>query len=206
MRTWRCKPVAARRWSGAVVLGAGAVLVMLAAAYLWVLGGPVPPQAAPLTGAFALQTMDGRPVTDRSFPGRFLLIYFGYTECRDVCPTTLRAVAAALAQLGPRGDAVQPLFITVDPLHDTQAVLRRALAAFSPRILGLTGTPAQIAQARQAYRIDAIVHPPTPGTADAVIDHSSVLFLAAPDRRTIVPIPADAPDSVIASTIARHLN
>jgi len=157
-------------------------------------------------GPFALTDGDGHTVTDRDLHGRYVLVYFGYTFCPDVCPTTLNAVAAALDQLGPRADKVQGLFITVDPARDTPQVVKEYAAAFSPRIMGLSGTPQQIADVARAYRVYFAAKPPdTPGAAYTV-DHSSLLYLMDPNGRFVAPIRADQPPDQMAAEIARHLS
>jgi hypothetical protein len=102
----------------------------------------------------------------RSFPGRYTLIYFGYTHCRDVCPTTLAELAGALDVLGRKADLIQPLFVALDPERDTPLVLQIRLASLSPRLLGLTGTPEQISAIAHAYRASSIVHPAAAGGYD----------------------------------------
>ena len=106
----------------------------------------------------------GSKVTDRDFRGRYVLLYFGYTSCPDICPTTLDAVADAMHLLGARADRLQPVFVTVDPRHDTPAVVGDYVKLFGARLVGLTGTEAQITRIEKEYRIhssvmhDASVH------------------------------------------------
>jgi protein SCO1/2 len=88
---------------------------------------------------FALVDAEGKPVTDADFPGKFLLIYFGYTHCADQCPTALTTIVEALGEIGAAANAVQPIFITIDPERDRGPMLRTFTAAFDPRIVGLTG-------------------------------------------------------------------
>ena len=144
MPTCRCKPKPPNRRGLLTVLAAVAGLLLLTGGYLWFLGGTAPSSPTTVGGPFALTAASGEPVTDQSFRGRYVLLYFGYTSCQDVCPVTLTSVAAALDLLGPRAVRVQPLFVTVDPQRDTQEVLRRYVSAFTPRLVGLTGTPRQI--------------------------------------------------------------
>ena len=97
-------------------------------------------------GHFALSMPDGRRVTDATFRGKWLLVYFGYTSCPDVCPTTLSAMALALDKLGPLADKVQPVFITVDPERDTPQIVGEYVKDFDPRFVGLVGSPERSAR------------------------------------------------------------
>lgn len=178
--------------------GLAACLLLLAGAYLLLLGGPAP---SGIGGAFALTGGDGRTVTDRTLRGRYAVLYFGYTHCDDVCPQTLAALASALDALGPKADRVQPVFISVDPERDTPEVIRAYTEAVSPRLVGLTGTPAQLRDAARAYRVGSVAHPGGRG-----IDHSSVLYLLGPDGRFIAPIRADETAPEMAAELAREIS
>ncbi len=136
---------------------------------------------APLGGPFRLVAGDGRVVTDRDFPGQALLIYFGYTNCPDVCPLTLRRMAEAIDQLGAEGTRVQPLFITVDPTRDTPDVMRRYTAAISPRLIGLTGGDDAIHEVEREFRVTATKQ----GEA---MDHGALLYLVRPGARGAIPL------------------
>lgn len=94
-------------------------------------------------GPFTLVNQDGRTVTERDFAGATHLVFFGFTHCPDVCPTTLQQISAVLAALGPKGQAMRVAFITVDPERDDPASLKTYLSSFDPRITGLTGTPSR---------------------------------------------------------------
>jgi len=102
-------------------------------------------------GAFESTADTGETVTDKSFAGKLLLVFFGYTFCPDVCPTTLNSVALALDELGDDAASIQALFVTVDPARDTPEVLAEYTSAFHPDILGLSGTPAQTASMAKSY-------------------------------------------------------
>ena len=178
-----------------------------AGAFFWV-GSAMSPRPATdtarLGGPFSLIDPTGRPVSDRDFRGKFMLIYFGYTHCADVCPTTLTKVAAALQTLGPSADRVRPIFITVDPRRDTPVLVGRYAALFSPRILGLTGSPAQIAAVERAYGVYAAPEG-TPEQLDAAIDHSSILYLVGPDGGFVAPVRIDGAPADLAADVARYL-
>ncbi len=143
-------------------------------------GGVVLPGGTSLGGPFTLTDHDGRAVTDATYRGRLMLVFFGFTFCPDVCPTELQTVAAALDQLGPRAAEVRPLFVSVDPGRDTPAKLRDYVALFHPAITGLTGTPEQVAAAARAYRVYyARVTPP--GASEYLMDHSAFTYLMGRD-------------------------
>ncbi len=188
------------------VLGGGGALLLLTAGYLWMLGGTTPPREAAIGGPFTLTATDGATVTDASFHGRYVLVYFGYTHCVDICPTTLTAMADALDVLGQRAARVQPVFVTVDPQRDTPDVMRQYMAPFTPRLVGLTGTQDQIRQMQQNYRVSSIVHPGSAGSMGYTVDHSSVVYLIGPDGRYLAPIRADESGPEMASDIARHIS
>ena len=186
------------------------VLILAMAGWMWLSPGlsqRVTGQAG-IGGPFELVNGDGKTVTDRAWPGKYLLVYFGYTFCPDVCPTTLNEMAGALEQLGPKANLLQPLFITVDPKRDTPDAVKQFAAAFSPRLVGLTGTQDQIAKAARAYRVFFKVHAPKDGEKadEYTVDHSSIIYLMGPDGRFIAPIRADLPADAMAKDIARHLS
>lgn len=195
---------AQHRRTGIALFSAASGLLLLAGAYLWLLGGTAPVRPV-IGGPFTLTQSDGRVVTDRDFRGHYLLIYFGYTSCPDICPTTLSMVANAMDILGPRAQQLQPLFITVDPAHDTPAMMRDYVRAFGERIVGLTGTDAEIRTIEQEYRISSTVHENGSGTDDYTVDHTAVLFLVAPDGRYLAPIPATETGPELAKDLARYL-
>jgi protein SCO1/2 len=130
----------------------------------------------PIGGPFELVDHTGTTRTDAEFRGKLLLIYFGFTYCPDICPTDLQAMSLAVDQLGSAGDAVQPLFITLDPERDTREHLADYVPMFHPRLLGLTGTPAAIREVASAYKVyHAKVQ--TGGRSDYTIDHSGFIYL-----------------------------
>jgi protein SCO1/2 len=181
-----------------------AMLLLACGAYLFVSGGR--PAALTVGGPFSLIDGDGHPVTDQTWRGKYLLVYFGYTFCPDVCPTTLSNVADALDKLGPKADRLQALFITIDPKRDTAPVVKQYAAAFGPRIVGLTGSPEQIAAAAKAYRVYYAEHRTGPGPDDYSMDHSSVLYLMGPDGKFITPVRADQTGPEIATALTKLMS
>jgi cytochrome oxidase Cu insertion factor (SCO1/SenC/PrrC family) len=180
-----------------------AVLILGTGTFVWLSGGGT---ASLVGGPFTLQDGDGKLVTDRDFRGKYMLVYFGYTFCPDVCPTTLNEVANALEHLGPKAASLQPVFITVDPKRDTPAVVKQYTAAFIPRLIGLTGTPEQIAQVAQEYRVYYAEHRTGSGPNDYSMDHSSILYLMGPDGKFIAPIRADQSGADMAADLAKLIS
>ncbi len=200
------KPTPQRRIVPLIGAGAAGLLIVLAAA-IWVFGAPAPVrQAAAIGGPFTLEDGAGKTVTDGSYRGKYMLVYFGYTFCPDVCPTTLNDVAQALDKLGPKQDRIQPLFITVDPARDTPAVVQQYAAAFSPHLVGLTGTPDQIAAVAHEYRVYYAQHKTGPNPGDYTMDHSSILYLMDPSGQFIGIIRADEGADKMAADLATYLS
>jgi protein SCO1/2 len=131
-------------------------------------------------GPFSLVDHNGRQVTQADYAGRYLLIYFGYTYCPDVCPTELQTMTEALDLLGDDAKAVQPLFITIDPARDTVPAMADYVSHFYDSFVGLTGSAAQVAAAAKAYRV---YYAKGPEEEDGVylMDHSSFIYLMGPD-------------------------
>jgi len=159
-------------WALAIGLGLGAA------------GGQAAERRIALDHPIALVDPDGKTVSTDGFSGKWLLIYFGYTHCADQCPTALSTIVEALDELGPAAEFVQPLFVTVDPERDRGPALRAFTEAFDKRILGLTGTPEQVAAAADALGIE--YKKVLAGSDDYVIDHSTALSVIEPDRHGAV--------------------
>jgi protein SCO1 len=179
-----------------------AILLIGAGGFLWLSSGGGN-NGIGIGGPFTLEDGTGKPVTDKDFRGKYMLVYFGYTFCPDVCPTTLNAVADAMDKLGPAASRIQPLFITVDPKRDTPAVVKQYAAAFGPSIQGLTGTPDQIAAVAKEYRVYYAEHRTGPGPNDYSMDHSSVLYLMSPTGSFIAPVRADESGDEIAANLKK---
>lgn len=127
---------------------------------------------ADVGGPFALVDQNGSPRTERDYRGKFMLLYFGYTHCPDVCPTTLAVIADALTKLGPAADHIVPIFVTVDPARDTPSVMKAYVAAFGPRFVGLTGDTKAIAKIAREYRVYF-----APAQDGGGINHTSTIYL-----------------------------
>ena len=200
-------PTKSGRRVAPVLLGGLAALLVLVAAAIWMFGAPETVQeAAAIGGPFALTDGGGKAVTDRDYRGKYMLVYFGYTFCPDVCPTTLNDLAQAMDRLGPVADKVQPLFITIDPARDTPDVVRQYAAAFSPRLVGLTGSAAQIATVAKEYRVYYAPHKTGPNPGDYTMDHSSILYVMDPAGRFIGVIRADEGADAIAADVKKAIS
>lgn len=138
------------------------------------------PGGAWVGGPFTLVNSAGETVTEASFRGRWMLVYFGFTFCPDVCPTELQTIASALDRLGPLAARVVPVFITIDPERDTPAALAEYTKLFDERLVGLTGSRDQIAAAAKAYRV-YYARAKSKDASDYLMDHSSFIYLIGPD-------------------------
>lgn len=132
-------------------------------------------------GPFSLVDQTGKRVTDQDFRGRYMLIYFGYTYCPDVCPASLQVISAALDRIGPDAGNVTPIFITIDPARDTPAKIGEYVKSFHPGFVGLTGSASEIAAVLKAYRVYANKVPDEKEPSAYTMDHSSVVYLMGPD-------------------------
>ena len=179
-----------------------AMLLIGAGVFMW-FGGNGGSGALGIGGPFTLHDGNGKPVTDRDFRGKYMLVYFGFTFCPDVCPTTLSAMADAMDKLGTAADRVQLLFITVDPKRDTPSVVKQYAAAFGPRVQGLTGSEDEIARVAKEYRVYYAEHRTGPGPNDYSMDHSSVLYLMSPNGAFLAPVRADLPADEMAAALQK---
>jgi protein SCO1/2 len=159
------------------------------------------PSAVTIGGPFTLSTADGLVVTDQTYRGKWLLVYFGYTFCPNSCPTTLFEVATALQELGVAAAQVQPLFVTVDPQRDTPKLLQQFTQSFDPRIVGLTGTAQQIAAAAHEYGAYYARHATGPGDNDYVLDHSTYLYVMDPRGKFVRAFESDISADRIADVL-----
>jgi cytochrome oxidase Cu insertion factor (SCO1/SenC/PrrC family) len=132
-------------------------------------------------GPFTLTDHRGQRVTDQDFRGRYMLVFFGFTFCPDICPSALQVVSAALEKLGPKAERFVPILITVDPERDTPKQLEGYVQSFHPRLVGLTGTPAEIDAVVKAYRVYAKKVPDPKSSAGYGIDHTSLIYVMGPD-------------------------
>ncbi|RMB27681.1 protein SCO1/2 [Sphingomonas sp. PP-F2F-G114-C0414] len=165
-----------------------------------------PPAKPPLEGArigggFTLTDQNGQTVTERNFAGKYRIMYFGYTFCPDVCPTDVQAIGTAVKKLESSDPAIAakivPVFVTVDPARDTPAVLKQFVSAFHPRMVGLTGTDAQIAQIKTEYAVYSSKGDASPG-GGYLVNHSRQAYLMDPDGKPLALLPQEqGPDAVV---------
>jgi protein SCO1/2 len=151
-------------------------------------------------GPFQLVDVNGQPVTEAVLKGKWSAVFFGFTYCPDVCPGTLQALAAATDQLGPRAKDLQIVFISVDPERDTPAQMKAYLSAdnLPKTVIGLTGTPQQVAAAAKAYRV---YYRKTGDGPDYSVDHSTPVYLMNPKGRFERPIAYNTPPEEVARQI-----
>jgi protein SCO1/2 len=190
-----------------------------ALAALLVLAGPpllagcspsaeTPPLAdAKIGGPFTLTDQDGRTVRDTDFAGKYRLIYFGYTYCPDVCPVDVQNLMKGYKKIEASNPAlaakIQPIFITVDPARDTPAVLKQFVRAFHPKLIGLTGSEAQIAAVAKEYAIFYKKQEGTPGTPGYLVDHSRQAMLFDPQGKPLALVAQDKDADTVVADIER---
>jgi cytochrome oxidase Cu insertion factor (SCO1/SenC/PrrC family) len=155
-------------------------------------------------GPFELTDHNGNRVTDQTYKGRLMLIYFGFTYCPDACPTALGIMSAAIDKLDVAADRVVPILITVDPERDTPEVLKDYVSNFHPGMVGLTGTKEQIDRAAKAYRV---FYQKAPGaTADEyLMDHTLLIYLMDADGKYVTHFGPDATPDQVAEEIRKNL-
>jgi len=166
-------------------------------------GAPIRAQAAAIGGPFHLIDQDGRAVSDEDFRGKPLLVFFGYTHCPDVCPTTLFDVSEVMRRLGPEADRAAALFITVDPQRDTPATLKDYLSSFDPHLRGLTGSTDATAAVAKAYRV-YYKKVPTEGD-DYTMDHTAIVYLMDKDGHFVAPFSLRRTPEAAADDLRRYL-
>ena len=156
-------------------------------------------------GPFELVGKDGKTVTDEDFRGRHMLVFFGFTHCPDICPAELQIMAAALETLGPEGENIVPIFITLDPERDTPEAVTAYVENFSPNFVGLTGSPEAIDKAAKAYRVTYKKFQDETMGDSYSIDHSALVYFMSPDGDYVTHIPYGTPPEKMAETLRRYL-
>ena len=146
----------------------------------------------PVGGEFTLTDARGRRVSLKDFRGKLVLLYFGFATCPDVCPTDLQAIGRALRALGPAGDRIQPIFVTLDPARDTREVIGAYAAAFHPRFVALTGSEPEIRKVATAFKV-FYEKVPLPGALGYTIDHAAFTYLLDAQGRYVGIYPPGTP-------------
>ncbi|MEZ5854765.1 MAG: SCO family protein [Hyphomicrobiaceae bacterium] len=183
----------------AFVLGGLAALVLVPQARNKFLPDARSVGQALIGGHFSLVNQEGKRVTEQDFRGRYMLILFGFTYCPDICPSGLQVMSAALEQLGAKADKVVPILISVDVERDTPQQLAQYVKSFHPRLVGLTGTAEEIAQAARAYRVYYKKVEDPKSTAGFTYDHSALIYLMGPTGKYITHFThAAGPDAIAA--------
>jgi protein SCO1/2 len=174
-------------------------------------GGPAAVEEPPLAGAriggpFKLVNEDGRTVTDKTYAGKYRVMYFGYSFCPDVCPTDVQKLMQGYRQFAEadpaRARKVQPIFVSVDPARDTPAVMKTFTDAFGPDLVGLTGTDAQIADVTRRYAV-VYSREQSRGASGYLMNHSRMAMLFGPEGTPIALLPADESADKVAAELAR---
>jgi protein SCO1 len=188
-----------------VVIGAFSVsLVIGLVLMLWVMGGlRHVGAAAAIGGPFQLTDQAGQTVTEKSMQGHPTLVFFGFTHCPDVCPTTLFEMSEVLKAMGKDADRVNAYYISVDPERDTQAAMKEYLSSFDPRLRGLTGSPEAIAKVLSEYRVYAKKVPLKDG--DYTMDHTALVYLMDRDGKFVAPFNINRKPEDAATDLKRYL-
>jgi cytochrome oxidase Cu insertion factor (SCO1/SenC/PrrC family) len=175
--------------------------------HFWQAGNAPDPAALTgdsIGGPFELVDQNGVTRRDTEFRGKFMLIYFGFTYCPDACPTALVGIAEALDQIGPLAARVQPIFVSIDPDRDTVEQMNSYVGAVDPRLIGLTGSAAQVAAAAKSYRVFYRKVTP-PGMSEYLMDHTSLIYLMGPDGKFLAHFSHETPPERIAEILRRRL-
>jgi len=167
------------------------------------LSSPVAQQVAAIGGPFKLIDQNGQTLTDQDLRGHPFLVFFGFTHCPDVCPTTLFEVSEILRALGPDADRTRALFITVDPERDTAPIMKDYLSSFDPHLLGVTGDPAAIAAVAKAYRVYYKKVPLDEG--GYTMDHTAIVYLMDKNGRFVAPFSLKRTTEAAAADLRRYL-
>jgi protein SCO1/2 len=170
----------------------------------WAMGGVSKvAQPAAIGGPFQLTDQNGKAVTDKNLKGKPTLIFFGYTHCPDVCPTSLFEISEVLRAMGKDADKVNAVFISVDPERDTPAAMKDYLSSFDPHLEGLSGDPAETAKVITSYRVYAKKVPTKDG--DYTMDHTALIYLMDRDGRFVSPFNLKRTPEEAAGELKRYL-
>jgi protein SCO1/2 len=200
-------PMKARVSHILLVLGAFcAGLVLFLGVFLYATGqfGGPGVEGSAIGGPFKLTDQNGKPIAAADLKGKPFLVFFGYTHCPDVCPTTLFQVSEVMRALGPDADRTRALFITVDPDRDTPAVLKDYLSSFDPHLIGATGDQAALDKVEKEYRVYA-KKVPTGQDGNYSMDHSAIVYLMDKQGRFVAPFKLDKTPQEAAAVLRKYL-
>jgi len=189
----------------ALVVSAFVAGLVLFLAILFIAGrgtAPITPAAAAIGGPFQLTDQNGKPTSDQDLKGKPFLVFFGFTNCPDVCPTTLFEVSEVMRALGKDADRTAALFVTVDPERDTPDKLKDYLSSFDPHVQGLTGDPNAITAVEKAYRVYAKKVPIDGGYT---MDHTAIVYLMDKQGRFVAPFSLKRKPDEAAADLRRYL-
>ena len=188
-----------------LALGAFVAGLVLFSAVIFIVTGrsPAPIAMSTVGGPFKLVDQNAKPITEQDFKGQPFLVFFGFTHCPDVCPTTLFEVSEIFRALGPEAKNLRAMFVTVDPERDTPAVIKDYLASFDPRITGATGDVDAITAAEKSYRVYAKKVPTDGG--GYTMDHTAIVYLMSKDGRFVAPFNMKRRPEEAAAELKRYL-
>jgi protein SCO1/2 len=192
------------------VIVAGFFVGALTGAAILILNAPRGPRVetsgkALIGGPFTLVDQTGKTVTDQDFRGKYMLVFFGFTHCPDICPAELQVMAASLDALGPKTSEVVPVFITLDPERDTPQVVGDYVKNFGPNFVGLTGAPEQVAAAAKVYKVVYSKFQEDDSSKDYSIDHSALLYLMDRNGEYVTHFAYGTPASKMTETLRGFL-
>jgi protein SCO1/2 len=188
-----------------LALGAFVAGLVLFSAVIFIVTGrtPAPIAMSTVGGPFKLIDQNNKPITEQDFKGQPFLVFFGFTHCPDVCPTTLFEVSEIFRTLGPEAKNLRAMFVTVDPERDTPAVIKDYLSSFDPRIVGATGDVDAITAAEKSYRVYAKKVPTDGG--GYTMDHTAIVYLMNKDGRFVAPFNMKRRPEEAAADLKRYL-
>jgi protein SCO1/2 len=188
-----------------LALGAFVAGLVLFSAVIFIVTGrtPAPIAMSTVGGPFKLIDQNNKPITEQDFKGQPFLVFFGFTHCPDVCPTTLFEVSEIFRTLGPEAKNLRAMFVTVDPERDTPAVIKDYLSSFDPRIVGATGDVDAVTAAEKSYRVYAKKVPTDGG--GYTMDHTAIVYLMSKDGRFVAPFNMKRRPEEAAAELKRYL-
>lgn len=211
--TWLRNAIMKRGIMRSLIIGIAVLIVAVFAAIQWLAPQHFTPGPADTVsgkalvgGPLSLVDHDGQPFTEKRLKGNYSLVYFGFTHCPDICPTSLLTISHAINALEEKSDQVVPVFISLDPERDTPEKLKPYVSSFHPRMIGLTGSPEQVKQAADAYKV-YFSKVETPESAlGYLVDHSGFIYLMGPTGEYITHFPHNVAEQSLTATLRQHVH